>query len=296
MEQKQKSRSNKSLIVALLASFAFNIYQWSDSNKMEDIYNVRVDSLITSRVDVEKILTDTYTELNQYKSINLQLDSLLTEANNKIDRQKEKINHLIEQSGTQGELTDDLQEELNKLKMLKNDYIEKIDLLLVENEQLKKDKNDLTGTVAILMKNLEETVTTASVLKSEYFRTTAYKKRPGEKYAVTMMSRRTNKLETCFTLLENAIAKPGKKTVYMRIVEPGGKILGNRSEGSSTFRKSGDNEDLLFTSSKEIDYNNQRINMCLDWEEKDNSFVNGIYLLEVYVDGTLSGAGSIALR
>ena len=185
---------------------------------------------------------------------------------------------------------------MDELKTIRNSYLERIDSLLVENDQLKKDKTELSSTVESLSKNLETTVSTASVLKAEYFKVTAYKHKSGDKYSETMMAKRSNKLEACFSLLENALAKKGPRTVYVRMMEPGGKVLGNRAEGSSTFRKTGSEEDLLFTASQGIDYTNAKQDLCLSYEEKERVFVAGTYLMEVYVDGNLAGVSSVSLK
>ena len=292
----QKNNSNRVLFVCLIASLALNIYLFSSRSSMQESYKTEKDSLITARVDVEKELTDTYAELNQYKGINTRLDSLLQEANGKVDQQKSKIESLIHKEGNTNNLNKQLKAELEELKKLRDQYLEKIDALLVENEQLKKDKNDLSSTVETLSKNLESTVATASILKAEYMKVEAYKKRSNDKYITTAMAKRTNKLEACFTILENKITKPGSKTVYMRVIEPGGKVLGNRTSGSSTFRQNGSNEDLLYTFSKEIDYTNAKQDLCLDWEEQDRVFSAGTYMIEIYIEGNLSAVASIMLR
>jgi DNA repair exonuclease SbcCD ATPase subunit len=263
---------------------------------MQDDYKVEKDSLITARVDVEKELTDTYTELNQYKGINSRLDSLLSEANGKVDEQKAKIDALIKREGNSKKLNKELQAELAELKKLRDQYLEKIDALLVENEQLKKDKNELTTTVESLTKNLESTVTTASLLRAEYLKINSFKKRNNDKYTSTVMAKRTNKIDACFTILENKIAKSGSKTVYLRILEPGGKVIGNRSEGSSSFKLTGTNEDVLYTMSKTVDYTNDKQDVCIIWEEADRTYAPGSYMVEVYIEGSLSGVSSLTLR
>jgi hypothetical protein len=110
------------------------------------------------------------------------------------------------------------------------------------------------------------------------------------------MAKRTNKLETCFTILENKIAKGGSKTIYLRILEPSGKVLGNRAEGSSTFKKTGSSEELLFTASQQIDYDNKNQDLCINWEEAERNFAPGKYIMEIYVDGNLSGSSEVNLR
>lgn len=292
----QKKGGSRLLIVLLIISVIGNIWQWSGRNNMEDSYTQQMDSLITERVDVEKELNDTYSELNQYKGINSRLDSLLLEANGKIDEQKNQIQKLKSSEKNSASLNKKLQAQVKELQALRDQYLDKIDQLLVENAQLKKDKEDMTSTIETLNKNLESTVSTASELKAEYMVPKAYKKRSNDKYTETLMARRTNKLEMCYSLLANKIAKPGNRTAYLRVIEPGGNVLGNRSEGSSTFRKAGSNEDLLYTTSQTFDYKNEKTDMCMKWEESDRVFVSGTYLMEVYVDGILSGTTQIKLQ
>jgi hypothetical protein len=293
--QKQNGTS-KLLIILLIASLALNAYLFTSKNTIQDDYKVEKDSLITARVDVEKELTDTYTELNQYKGINSRLDSLLSEANGKVDEQKAKIDALIKREGNSKKLNKELQAELVELKKLRDQYLEKIDALLVENEQLKKDKNELTTTVESLSKNLENTVTTASLLRAEYLKINSFKKRNNDKYTSTVMAKRINKIDACFTILENKIAKAGAKTVYLRILEPGGKVIGNRSDGSSSFKLAGTNEDILYTISKTVEYTNDKQDVCLIWEEPDRTYAAGSYVVEIYIEGSLSGVSSLTLR
>ncbi len=294
--ESKKGGSNKLLLILLIASLGLNAYLFTSRTNMQESFKQEKDSLITARVDVEKELSDTYAELNQYKGINARLDSLLQEANGKVDEQKARIDKLVRQESNEKTLNTKLKAELEELKKLRDQYLEKIDQVLVENAQLKKEKSDLSSTVETLTHNLESTVSAASVLKAEYVNVKSYKKRSNDKYVETAMAKRTNKLEACFTLLENKIAKAGTKSVYLRIIEPGGKVLGNKAEGSSTFRQNGSNEELLYTTTKSIEYTNQKQDLCLSWEESDRIFTSGTYMIEIYVDGNLSGVASTNLR
>lgn len=290
------NNTNKLLIVLLLASLGLNAWLYSSKSDMQESNRVEKEGLITANLDIEKELNDTYTELNQYKGINSRLDSLLLEANSKVDEQKSRIADLMKKEKNSSALNKQLMAEMQELKKMRDEYLERIDALLVENEKLKKEKNDLSGTVETLTKNLENTVTTASILKSEYLVVSTYKKRSNDKFTSTAMAKRTNKIESCFTVLENKIAQPGEKTVYMRILEPGGKIVGNRTEGSNSFKKADTNEDLLFTASKTFDYKNEKESVCIDWTEPDRVFSSGTYMIEIYIDGYLSAVNSLTLR
>jgi chromosome segregation ATPase len=296
MEKEKKGSSNKLVLIALILSLGFNIYQWSDGKKTMEKTAAEVDSLVTARTEVERTLNDTYNELNQYKGINTKLDSLLQEATLRVDEQKERIEDLIRKEKNNSAKSEKLQKEMAILSTLREEYMERVDSLLVENENLKKEKDDLSTTVASLTKNLETTVSTASVLKSEYFTVTSLRKKSGNKYSPTAMAKRTQKIEACFTILENSIAHSGERKVYLRILEPGGRVLGDRGLGSGSFQKSGTEEELMYTSSKLIEYKNDKIEMCLNWEDIVTPFSSGSYTVEIYIDGVLSGATAVTLR
>jgi len=287
---------NKIWMILLALSVIFNVYQWQNKVTVVETMEMKADSLASAKADVDKQLTDTYEELNQYKGINSRLDSLLAEANGTIDQQKARIEKLLKNEKNSKDLNRKLQAELNELKKMKDEYLEKIDQLLVENQQLKKDKEDLTSTVENLSKNLESTINVASVLKSEYLNVKTYKKKGSSKYSETAMAKRTNKMEVCFSVIENKIAKAGSRSVYLRIVEPGGKTMGARAEGSSTFKMAGSGEEVQYTSTATIDYMNAKIDQCLNWEEQDRIFAPGTYVIEIYIDGQLSGATSYVLK
>lgn len=292
----KKSGNNKIWIILLALSAIFNIYQWQNNNTVVESYEVKNDSLVSAKMDVEKELGETYQELNQYKGINERLDSLLAEANTSIDEQKARIQKLLKNEKNSAALNKKLKAELEDLKKMRDEYLEKIDQLLVENEQLKKDKVELTSTVENLSKNLESTVNQASVLKSEYLKVKSYKKRGSDKYVETAMAKRTNKMEVCFSVLDNKIAKAGEKDVFLRIVEPGGKTMGARSEGSTSFKMANSGDEVQCTSTIKMNYDNSKQDLCLHWEESERIFAPGTYVIEIYIEGNLSAATSFILK
>jgi DNA repair ATPase RecN len=273
----------------------FNFYQWQTNETQVQVLTVEKESLATAKVDVEKELTETLEELNQYKNMNARVDSLLAEANVTIEQQKERIEKMLKNERNSASLNKKLKAELEELKKLRDEYLEKIDALLVENSQLKEEKATLTTKVAELETDLDKTITTASVLKAEYVKTTSFKKKGSEKYVETLMAKRTNRLRVCFSVMDNKIAKSGDKDVFLRIVEPGGKTLGDRSSGSSTF-KLASGEEVQYTTSSKIAYNNQKQDLCLQWDESERIFKPGTYIVEVYVDGNLSASSSHNLK
>jgi predicted nucleic acid-binding Zn-ribbon protein len=292
----EPKRSNKLWLILFMLSGALNVYQWRNHTTTVNTYEQKVDTLVVERVNVEKELSDTKAELEKYRGISANLDSLLNEAQAKIDEQSKKIKEIGSREKNVKSLNEALKKQLADLQMLRDEYLGRIDSLLMANQQLVSEKQQLTSNVENLSKNLETTVATASVLKSEYLRVKSFKRKSSGKFVETALSKRTHKLEICFDVLDNKIAKTGEKTIYLKITEPGGKPIGNRSTGSSTFKTSS-GEEVLYASTMVFEFTGAKQNLCMNYEEQeDKQFPAGTYLIEVYIDGNLSGAGSYVMR
>ncbi|MFZ7115584.1 MAG: hypothetical protein ACO1G9_09425 [Bacteroidota bacterium] len=299
MENKnQEQGKNKGTIwiVLLILSAVLNIYQWRNHTTSVSNYESKVDTLVVEKVNVEQELSETKSELEKYRGISSNLDSLLNEAQAKIDEQAKKIRGLGASAKSSKELNEKLKQQLADLQILRDEYLTRIDSLLMANKQLVTEKEELTSTNQNLTKNLETTVATASVLKSEYIKVATFKRKGNGKYTETALAKRTHKLNVCFDVLDNKIAKTGDKTVYLKITEPGGKQIGNKSTGSASFKTS-TGEEVMYAASTTLSYTGVKQNVCMDYEEQeDKMFPPGTYMVEVYIDGVLSGAGSAVLR
>lgn len=299
MEEKKPQRSIIiTLVILLIISLGWNTFQLTSHSRKIKNYKTEVDSLIKVRVDLGSELMSTFNELNNYKGIAANLDSVVNEANLKIQEQQNKINKLMRNEKMNDDLIAQLKEEIQTLKTLKEEYLEKIDELMTENLALQRENMVLSHNVAALSVekvNLEEKVNVGSKLKVEYVQITANKKKRNNKYQATSLAKKTNMLEACFSLLENSIAKNGVKTVYLRIISPEGLPLGNKLVGSSSFMGAG-GEKIFYTLSKEVIYEGEKIDLCMKYEEDDRILTPGTYLFEIYVDKKLSSVSSYLLR
>jgi hypothetical protein len=291
-----KNKSNLLLIILLLLSVGFNIYQYSSKNTIISESKNERDSLITARVDIEKELNETYSELNQYKGENARMDSLLSIANTDLQSYENKIASLLKSESNKEQLNKKLLEELKEIKKLRDQYLEKIDNLLAENSRLKKDNSDLNTKVEQISIDLQNTVNAASILRVEYLNISSLKKKFNDKYAPTLLAKRTNKFDICFTILENKIAKSGTRTVYLRLISPNGKVIGDRAQGSGSFNDVKSNSQMQFTLSKSLDYSNANANICMTWESVGEKYDVGIYTAEIYIDGVYSSSKTLELR
>ncbi|MFY8110057.1 MAG: hypothetical protein ACOVO9_13745 [Bacteroidia bacterium] len=294
-EQKQNRSSLILLLLLLVGSVGFNIYQFKNHSTTVIEHGTQVDSLINSRVEVERELAGITMELEKYRGIAGNLDSLLNDANGKMEAQEAKIRKLISGEKDLNKLNKKLKSELEELRKLRDEYLEKIDGLLAENKALKEENSTLNTQVTDLnqQKNLlEQKVTTASQLKAEYIKVNSFKKRSSGKYVESVLAKRTNKLEACFTIMDNKVAGTGDKMIYLRIVAPNGKVLMGFTKASLTV----DGENVDATASQKIDYKGEKQDMCLSFENEDRILESGTYLVEVYIENTLVHQSNYTLK
>lgn len=290
------NKINWILIVLLALSLIMNFYLWQ-TGKQEIKEMVYVtDSLALAKAEVDREFKDVLEELDMYKADAVKNDSLMAEANKTIEQHRQRIEKLLKSEKNFSKLNKKLEAELAELYKIRDEYLAKINALTEENTKLKEETVNLNSRIGDLETNLNKTVATASVIKSEYVKTTAFKLNMFKKPVVTTVADKVYDMKVCFSVMDNQIAQAGEKEVHLRIIEPGGKTLGDRSAGSGTFKLAGSGEEIQYTASQKIEYNNQKKDLCLNWSEAKKSFAPGTYIIEVYVDGNLSSSSSHTLK
>jgi predicted nucleic acid-binding Zn-ribbon protein len=297
MSENKNNRSSLLLLLLLLiGSVGFNVYQFNNHKTTVVQHSNEVDSLITVRIDVERELASTEMELEKYRGIAGNLDTLLNEANGKIAEKENKIRSLIAKEKNSAKLSKKLKAELAELKELRDEFLDKIDVLMAENKKLKEDNaqlNTALGDVTQQKNMLEQKVTTASQLKAEYVKVASFKKKNSGKFVESVLAKKTNKMEACFTVMDNKVSGTGDKMVYLRIMAPNGKpLMGNtRAE-----LKTADGETVDATASQKINYTGEKQNICLNYENDERILEGGTYTIEVFIENTLVHSSSYVLR
>ncbi|MFN4082218.1 MAG: hypothetical protein ACK4K9_01160 [Bacteroidia bacterium] len=284
------------LMLLLAGSVAYNVYQYKSEKQVVITHATEVDSLINARIAVERELVSIEMELEKFRGIAANLDSLLLDANDKIAQQEKRIRQLIANEKNYVTLNNNLKKELESLRKLRDEYLEKVDNLIAENNKLKSENEKLTGVVNNLneQKNqLQNKVTIASQLSVEYVKVNAYKKRNSGKLVESVIAKRTNKIEACFTILENKIAEQGEKLVYLKISAPNGKTLAGISKSSFT---DVDGNEIDATAVQRIIYNGDKQNLCLSYDNDERILESGTYSIQLYIEGRLVHQSNYVLR
>ncbi len=285
------------LILLLLGSVAVNVFQWKSHTETVVKHDTAMDSMIDVRVELEKELATTGVEMEKYRGMSAQLDSLLNDANGQIAEQEKKIRQLLASETNARTLGKKLQKELDALRKLKDEYLEQIDRLITENKELKAKNEELNTTVTNLSedkKSLQKTVLTASQLKAEYVKVASFKKKGSGKLVESSIAKRTNKIDVCFTVMDNKVAQAGERMLYIVIKEPTGKILAGHSK--ATFNEAENGAEVSASASMKINYSGAKEEVCLNYENDERILVSGTYNIDIYIDGTLVANSTYFLK
>lgn len=298
MNEPQKSNRNTLSLVLLLliASLGANFYQWRNHSSTVTEYTNQVDSMNTAGIDIQRELESINLELEKYRGIAGNLDTLLNDANAKIAKQEQKIKKIMAEEKDKTQLNKKLKVELDELKKLREEYLDQIDNLMAENKALKTENSDLNTKVENLneQKNmLESKVNTASQLRVEYLKLNSYKKRNSGKYVESVLAKRTNKIDVCFTVMDNKITPAGEKMVYLLITEPTGKILMGYTKAQFTTI---DNVTVDATASQKINYTGEKQDLCLAFENEERILEPGTYTIYVYMENVLVHQSTYVLK
>jgi len=281
------------VIAALIGTNGYLFYKDRQQSERFVTVNTEKDKL---RLEVEKIEV----ELDKVNALNLDLnDKLLKEQSDarasiaqlKIALQKGKI--------TQGEL-DDAKEKIEQLQTFVKNYNDQILKLQQENIFLKTSRDSLENSVKnantkadnLANENsaLNAKVKTASALKLQEASVTAFRtKSSGRKIEVTKSSS-AEKLNIRFSLVPNNLAEAGHHNIFIRIFDPAGNLLADDSN-----RFEADGQEMQFSHSIYIDYNNDNSTYSIDWTNP-KEFIKGIYTVILYTDGSTMGKAQIELK
>ncbi len=272
------SSSNKIIIILLSLGLLISLY-----------FNYSLNSqLSNSKLETKNTLTEKDVVLKDLEALKNSYNTLIDEKtalNDELIAEKNKVLELINQVKKSTNDVNIINKYKEQLKLLQNKY----EILIRENESLKKLNQQLTtkvdSTTTILVESQEyskvlagqneelaQTIAKGSKLSILNLKTAAYKVKSSGKEIETDKARRANILKISFTIAENAIAKSGDKQYYIQVIDSKNNVLGEKKDilfGDKT---------LTYSFISKINYQNktQDITEILKGEnfEKGNYFVN----------------------
>jgi hypothetical protein len=187
--------------------------------------------------------------------------------------------------------------ELNTLRDVLKSYIVQVDSLNQANLALRQENVKAREIITRVETQLQEElkikedlsakVEIGSQINAEGLNAVAINQRGREINRIG----RVDKIKVCFTLKRNAIARPGERTVFLRILRPDNLVL--TSSADNLFMLA--NEPLVYSASRDLVYENVDIDLCIFWAN-DGSLIPGNYTAEIYTDGILLGSTVFTLK
>lgn len=305
------------IIILLLIGGGYMGYMISEKNKDLNECSIESADLENELANLNEMMYDTGLDMGDDVQQNLKnmlimydrMESDNQGMNDSIMAQKEKINTLLtELEDAKGDKryymskVYKLEKETQTLRSIMKDYIRTIDSLNTANGVLTENLNQTLTDLESMTESrdsyqdaaeeLTDQVNKGSKLNAFDFLSEGIKEKSSGSYRETDRAKRCSHIRSCFSLGENAIAKSGNKTVYMRVITPGGSVL-NSSNSNTLKTESG--QSLLYSDKKIVNYQNKAVDICIFYE-LTQEIDAGNYIAEIYCEGVKIGSDSFVLK
>lgn len=298
-----KSQDSKKVIIIIVISILLGVnglLLWQFFDKKTHLEQVSRE-LDTNMAEKESLSAELQRVKNEYEKLNQENASLQNQLSARDEEIRQKIAQIqkLINSGDAAQLKR-AREEMASLKTLNQNYLVQMDslkevnrLLNDQNLLLSNDLNSANSRVANLNQEnslLSNKVAIASVLKTANLKAIGIRYKGSGKETEINKARSTERIKTCFTLLENLVVEKGPKDIYMRVLSPDGAVMSTSSE---TFMYKG--AATLYTTRESIMYENKNTDLCIYWQ-KGSTYNAGKYSIELYCDGNVIGQTSLELK
>lgn len=280
-------------ILILLLLGALGVLGWFYYQQQQDSEAIQAQ-LMADKEEISKQLLSTMDDLKEVETNNVEINRRLTEEQARAQKLYDELQSVKRVSYAK---IKEYQKELGTLRSIMKGMLRDIDSLntmnkelIAENRRVKAEATQAQETV----KNLEqrtETLTSQVAKGSVVQARNIVAEGVNEKGKGVARAKRVSKIRVCFTLMENAIAKAGNKTVYMRIIGPDEFVLA-QSE-ADLFDYEGNR--MVFSASRDIDYQNADVDMCI-YYDCTGQLTSGQYAVALYLEGNLIGTTAFYLK
>ena len=302
------------LILFLMGSLAVLSYMWS--TKRTELNNCSNENLLLkSDMEGMNLMLEGYvgnisSDLKKdFKNMLATYDKLIAKDASKADslnKQKTEIQMLLGKLEANKKLSASqlyrFKKENETLRGIMRSYVMQIDSLNTINYGLNKDLEDKTTKLNETSterdeykKEVEEKteqIKKGSKLKAYNFVSEALRMKLNNTTEATDRAKKTVQIRSSFTISENSLTSQGKKTVYLQITGPNGETL--KSRGNNTIETTAGS--VLYSDKKEIDYQNQSVDLTIYYDLQGESLAKGNYKVKIFCEGNIIGTDGFTLK
>ena len=276
------------IIVVLVIGIGALVYlNFRQRQEMSEV----VEMMEYEKSELQEEYEDLAIQFDGYQTMGIQNDSL----QDLLSREQQRVQDLLEElritKATNARRIAELKKELATVRAVMVEYVRQIDSLnatnqrlTAENRQYKQDNRQLeqhNEQLSQTNNRLTETVMRASMLELNACTLTTLNKNDRRTRIVSQI----RKLQFDYTIAKNITCDPGIKTLYVRLIDPNGNLLGEDSTRLFPF----ENSEIGYTMAQEFEYAGAELNGTIYWgmEEAPET---GYYNADFFADGNLIGS------
>lgn len=287
-------KTNRVLYFIIIVLLAVVVFLFVRNRKAE---SERAESF-TQGVQLQSELSKVMEEYNVVKMENQELSAQMSEKDSIISANRKEIEQLIAMKADYKKI----RKKLDLLRKITQDYVARIDSLVVENQNLTAENTQLTEKVTKFQRQNtkleaenQQILSVASALKVYGLQIQTVSVSGKGKEKPTDNAKKVKRINMTFTLSENKIVKAGTKAVYARISRPDGEVMVPGTDDLYSFEFKG--EKLQYTMKEEVDYRNEAVEVKMVWDRKDAApAMVGTYEVMIYMEGAEIGRGAFTIR
>lgn len=256
-----------------------------------------VEQMEFEKSELEDEYEDLALQFDGYQQMDIKNDSL----QERLAQEQQRVQDLLEElritKVTNARRIAELKKELATVRAVMKDYVRQIDSLnatnqrlTVENQQYRRENQRVkqqNTQLTTMNTKLSETVSRASMLEVSACTLTTLNKRDHKTRIVSQI----RKLQFDYTIAKNITCEPGMKTLYVRLVDPEGNILGEENNLLFHF----ENGDIPYTVSQEFEYAGEEYQGTVYWSLADEP-QTGLYNADFFADGNLIGSIPFSIK
>lgn len=167
--------------------------------------------------------------------------------------------------------------------------------LLVENNELKVDKNELNATIRKQEereRELKQKVSLVAKLKAENVKVFSINRR-GKEREGDFRSRQAQKIKVTFNLADNEAAPVAGHQIMVQVIDPAGKVVFDVAKGSGSFKIGG--KEQFYTAMQEIVFDNSKQVLTFVYD-KGSKFKKGKHKIILLSDTYEIGRANFSVR
>ncbi|MBL4862148.1 MAG: hypothetical protein JKY09_03910 [Crocinitomicaceae bacterium] len=317
-EVQQDQRKNNGafivIIIILLLGLAVMSYLWSGQRAELNVCENANRELRSDMKGMNEMLSGyvggiTNDLKSDFQSMLDTYDALIEKDASKaeeLNSQKEEIQGLMDELDKNKNISayriSQLKRENDELRNIMKGYVYEIDSLRTLNLSLYNDLDSTNTALTNTKTERDEFKTQAeesaalvkkgAKLQAYGFSSGGLKMKLNNTTTATTKARNVVQIKSTFTIGKNPITVAGNKTVYMQVVDPQGKTY--QSSPANVLQT--DSGQVPFSDKKDIDYNNQSIDVSVFYSLRGAKVTKGNYKVRIYCQGQLIGSDSFTLK